>query len=335
MAAKEKAKADKLAAKEKAKADKLAAKEKNEEINIKFDDIIVFYHLEQIKSKNDENNKIREVIICRIINNKIPNDYYERSTHWCILKIQIHKYIHEICNLKNITILPNTLISCKIKAGRKHNYDFEIKIDDIVCHIEFKYDAIEITDLPQFVSPMKPSQYMTLSFEDYFYENGLQEIAEDVEDFKIPDKEIYKKEIHSTNPICVKDLQDKYYAGCKKSSKFTGEEKDINTYNRCIRISKEHITNFISKDELQLDKDKLSQYLLSTQKNKIYMLYKNGTFTLKEINHNEFIIDSYEKKEDKHSFIATTKTGRKLGILLRWKNGNGIAYPAFQISLIN
>ena len=32
-------------------------------------------------------------------------------------------------------------------------------------------------------------------------------------------------------------------------------------------------------------------------------------------------------------YIATTKTGLKLKILLRWKNCNGIAYPAFQISV--
>ena len=39
---------------------------------------------------------------------------------------------------------------------------------------------------------------------------------------------------------------------------------------------------------------------------------------------------SYEK--DRNRFIANNKQGEKIKILLRWKNGNGIAYPAFQIS---
>ena len=323
----------------------MAAKEKNEEINIKFDDIDAFDHSKQRRSDNDKNNKIRENIICSIWNNEIPNNYYEKSEEcekskeWLKHKRLIDDFKQYFCNEKNIPILPDTLTSttCKLKAGRQNHYDLEVTINDIVYSIEFKYNVSKITQCTQIVSPGNPSQYMTKNFECHHHENGLLKIfkiyEEDLEDLKIPDKEIYKKEVHSTK--YNKDLQDKYYAGSNTSSKFTGEEKDINRYNMCCRISKESIANFISKDEVQLNKEKLSQYLVTKQKNKIYMMYKKGTIRLEEINSNEFIIDSYEKQPDKSRFIATTTTGRKLEILLRWKNGNGIAYPGFQIKLIN
>lgn len=62
------------------------------------------------------------------------------------------------------------------------------------------------------------------------------------------------------------------------------------------------------------------------------MLYKNNNIYLQCINIMEYEIVSYVKKPNKSLYIATTKTGKKIKILLRWKNGNGIAFPAFQIS---
>jgi hypothetical protein len=32
-----------------------------------------------------------------------------------------------------------------------------------------------------------------------------------------------------------------------------------------------------------------------------------------------------------NGYVATSESGSKIKILLRWKNGNGIAFPAFQI----
>ena len=62
------------------------------------------------------------------------------------------------------------------------------------------------------------------------------------------------------------------------------------------------------------------------------MLYYKNKIYKEIIDNSNFEIISYEKKNN--SFIAITKTGIKLKILLRWKNGNLIAFPAFQISII-
>jgi len=76
----------------------------------------------------------------------------------------------------------------------------------------------------------------------------------------------------------------------------------------------------------------LTEYLLETQKNKYYMFYKNNNIYLETVNQDNYIITSYIKDPDKQRYMATTKSGNILKILLRWKNGNGIAFPSFQIS---
>ena len=60
------------------------------------------------------------------------------------------------------------------------------------------------------------------------------------------------------------------------------------------------------------------------------ILYKKGKFYKQIIDNNNYKINSYKKNKNK--FIAKTYDGNTINILLRWKNGNGIAFPAFQIS---
>lgn len=279
------------------------------------------------KSQNDFNNKRRESIIGAIINNSIPLNYYEYSMRWKKLKESVHKYIEILCNEKGITF---ETVKCEHKAGRNNHYDLKIIInEDFIFNVEFKFNASNLDETPQFVSPMKPSQYLEESYESYFYDNYLKLL---VDEFKLtlPEKDIYMKQIHNPAPDCVSELQKKYYCGCKASSKFTSLEDNIKFYERAKELSKESIVSFVSKFGIR--KEVLTDYLLETQKDKYYMLYKNGDIHFQKINLDNYRIISYEKKPSAQSYIAETETGIKMKILLRWKNGNGIAYPAFQIS---
>ena len=195
--------------------------------------------------------------------------------------------------------------------------------------LEFKYNVSCVNDTPQFVSPMKPSQYLESSYEKYYYNNYFIKLAYDY-NLPLPTEEEYMKYVHSTNPACLKNHQEKYYRGCKNSSKYSGEENDIKFYEISKKTSRDSIMNFISKYDI--DKDKLTKYLLDTQKNKFYMLYKDGKLYLETINLNDYIITEITKDPEKNRYIAKTKSDRNLKILMRWKNGNGIAFPSFQIS---
>ena len=280
---------------------------------------------------NDKNNKSRENIIGAIINDKVPENYYILNK-WFYMKQNIFNF------LKKLDDKDYVKVDCINKAGRGNKYDFLIRkfYDDGTSQefmIELKFNASSIDETPQFVSPMKPSQYMNnssnTSYEEYYYDNYLQELSE-MAKLKMPTKEEYLKQIHSNKPKCMKEYQELYYNGCKESSKFTNKEEDIKFYNFAKKASNESITSFINNTELNVEL--LSNYLHTTQQNKIYMLYSNKEFILQKINMDDYTIDSVIKNANKFRYECVSKTGKKIYILLRWKNGNGIAFPAFQIS---
>ena len=293
---------------------------------ISFVSINVFTNIK--RCENDENNKKREDVIGCLINNKLPVEYYKYSSRWNTLKNEIDEYINNLCKMKNIVQCEH--IVCKHKAGRNYNYDFLLTINKTEqFYIEFKFNAKCVNETPQFVSPMKPSQYLDSSYEEYYFDNYLSPLLEKY-NLDIPARDVYLKEIHSPSPKCVKKIQEKYYNGCKTSSKYTGLEDDIEFYETIKRVSKDSITTFISKYGLK--KDKLSEYLLKSQKGKCYMLYKDGHIYYETICSDNYTITEYTKDDKFNRYIAKTITGIELKILLRWKNGNGIAYPSFQIS---
>jgi hypothetical protein len=295
---------------------------------INYKSIIVFdnnnnYNNINIKKLNDTNNKKRENIIGAIINYKIPNDYYLLSKRWKFIKTNIDNYL-KLLNIDN-----NKEVKLIHKGGRKYNYDFIIKDNNKEYNIEFKFNVKNKNEAPQFVSPMNPSKFLSSSYEKYFYENYLSNISKKGK-LKMPKLDKYLKEINSNKPKCIKKYQDLYYKGCKNSSKFTNNENDIKFYEYCKKCDNESRINFINNNELKIND--LSNYLLESQNNKIYMLYKDGYFYKQEINKNDYILTSYDKLPEKYKYICYSKSGNKINVLLRWKNGNGIAFPSFQIS---
>jgi len=275
------------------------------------------------KKNNDKNNKLRENIIGAIINDKIPPSYYHISNQWKSMKQKVFEYIPSL-----VLNSPIQQITCEHKGGRAFNYDFMILINDTISiPIELKFNSCAILDAPQFVSPMKPSQYLSSSYEEYFYDNYIPTLST-LAGIDNPSKEEYLQQIHSPAPKCMEQFQKKYYNGCSSSSQFTNKVKDIQFYKEAKKLSDQSITEFIQMTDLDIQK--LSDYLIKTQQNKHYMLYKDRQFYKQTVNMDEYHLVSYEKQ--KNRFIATSKTGNKIKILLRWKNGNGIAFPAFQIS---
>ena len=279
------------------------------------------------KNKNDEKNKTRENIIGAIINNEVPNEYFNIKK-WSDMKTAIFNYIGQLRSK------PYVKVECVNRGGRKYNYDFTFIFYDEdgtqeTFNIELKFNASVLDNAPQFVSPMNPSQYLNSCYEEFYYDNYLERLSVEA-GLPIPTKEEYLKQISSPEPKCMKEYQVKYYKGCSSSSKFTNNEDDIKFYNVSKSISNDSITTFINKTDLNIEL--LSAYLYNTQKNKIYMLYFNGEFILQTIDMRDYNIKSVTKNGDKFRYECITESGKTLNILLRWKNGNGIAFPAFQIS---
>lgn len=281
---------------------------------IKINDINVFTY--KNRSKNDSYNKKRENIIVCIINNNIPKEYYRYSLRWYNLNKEIDSFIKKLGKMKGITYIEN--VDCIHEAGRGNHHDMLIIINNNNNNkfiVEFKYGALRVDDTPQFVSPMKPSQYLTMDFESWYYDNYLFKIAK-FSNLEMPVKEEYYKNIHNNKVECMKEFKEKY-------------DKDKNFNKYCKKTDKEAIKQFIQLTEI--DKDKLSEYLLKSQRDKHYMCYCNNKIYYDTLNENVFKICKLVKK-DNTNYIYQTSLGMKLQIKLRFKNGCGLQFPAFQIS---
>ena len=295
---------------------------KNQIFKIIYSDINAFVISD--KKYNDKNNKTRENIIGAIINNKIPIEYYKYSRRWNNLKKNIESYIYDLIGYNNI----NNIVLIH-RGGRKYNYDFSIIVNNIEYNVELKFNAENIDDTPQIVSPVKTSKYLSRSYEEYYYDNYLPKLISP-NNIKYPNRSQYITEIHGNKPKCMEYFQNIYYQGCSKSSKYTGDKNSIEFYNLSNSIDKISRENFINITELNINA--LSAYLKETQKNKIYMLYKYNKFHKQIVNINDYELVRYEKYPEKFKYVAYSASGKQIDILLRWKNGNGIAFPAFQIS---
>jgi len=295
---------------------------KNQIFKIIYNDINAFVISD--KKYNDKNNKTRENIIGAIINNKIPIEYYKYSRRWNNLKKNIESYIYDLIGYNNI----NNIVLIH-RGGRKYNYDFSIIVNNIEYNVELKFNAENIDDTPQIVSPVKTSKYLSCSYEEYYYDNYLPKLISP-NNIKYPNRSQYIKEIHGNKPKCMEYFQNIYYQGCSKSSKYTGDKNSIEFYNLSNSIDKISRENFINISDLNINA--LSSYLKETQKNKIYMLYKNNIFHKQIVNIDDYELVRCEKYPEKFKYLAYSASGKQIDILLRWKNGNGIAFPAFQIS---
>ena len=297
-----------------------------EELVIVESDINLFYS-SGTRSTNDRINKKREKIICDLWNKRISNDWIENNSKWRDLYEEIKEFVNSLVEDYNGCVL-------KLKGGRGKHHDIEAVFtmkdgEKFTKKIEFKYGASKINDCPQFVSPMKPSQYFNISYEDYFYNEYLPQIAKKYE-LDIPDKETYLKQIHGNKPTCMRKFLDKYYMGSKGSkSKYTGDTNDIENYNFTKILINDSIENFLKT--AIFNTEKMNNYLRYTQKDKIYLLCNNGKFNKQERDENDYQIDKIESKiKNNNCLTGTTKSGYTINLLLRWKNG--LAFPAFQIS---
>tara|TARA_B100000575_G_scaffold261317_1_gene234892 strand:+ start:327 stop:1454 length:1128 start_codon:yes stop_codon:yes gene_type:complete len=304
------------------KAEKKAAKQaakKNKKNNVITNTICEsdysYFQETSTKDRNDAYNKKREVIICDLINKKIPEEFYS-SPHWENLRQKL-----EIC-IQN-EILPKLGIEdmesiwCHVKAGRNHSYDFLLKINDKECFLEFKYGSECVNDIPQIASLMKPSQYLEENFESYFYDDYLPKLAQ-AGNLTIPDKEEYLKTIHRNEVKCMEH--------------FKRLSRDDETFKYlCRSIEKDAVNKFINEVDPKLST--ISEYLKIKQKDKIYLLYKDGKFTTETVNEGLFQLVSVVERQDR-CYVCETANGMKLSMRLRFKNGSSLQFPALDVKRV-
>jgi len=288
---------------------------------VKNEDIDTFYKTKQCKKDNDKNNKIRERILLAIGNNKIPEEWYS-DEKWSKLK----KSFDDI--VISLTTENYDHISIEHKAGRNNNYDFVIhfmdKEDAIILsrNVEFKYNCHSITKCPQFLNRASKEFVKNYCYAEYFYDNYIKEICvlADIPEEEIIDKKTYMKYIH--NMKCDIDFFQKLKL---QETRIKKEKKKI--VDRSIQ---QYLLNF-GIDELDIEA--MNTYMSDRQCDKVYILYKNGTFHKDYITRDELTIVSIKEIKNKNTIVLNTKSDSTIEMLLRWKNCAGVLYTGWQVKL--
>jgi len=259
----------------------------------------------------------------------IPEKWYTLYIDWYTLKNNIKDYLYNVIRYRHI-IEEYDKVTCEIKAGRQHNYDFEINYyngDKMLTSekIEFKFGIDKITAGPQFLSL---SSKFNTKYAEYFYDNYVGKISELYNIDKI-DRETYLKYVHGNEYHKNRWFQYIY----DNEEKYIKEKKiltDESIHNYVLQIYKNN----------ELDIDELRNKFVATQNEKIYMCCKNYTFYFDTIDRDELYI-TYLKmktlknnKEYYNTIICKTDTDTEYHMLLRWRNHAGILLPAWQIKIV-
>jgi hypothetical protein len=285
-------------------------------------DNIGLFYLAGKRKDNDQSNKKREEIMLMFLLNTVPEEFFHADPRWTEIKQRLDEA------LKKCEFNLADLITCEAKGGRLNHYDFKLVFrDGKEINLEFKHGK-----MPQFVSLGTPSRYLSLNYEEFHYENCLPAICR-LLNLPVPNRETYMKEVHRDKPECLSKHQASYYLGAVGSSRCSGSSTDILTTKEICKITAEGIEKFISAAELDIKR--LNEQLQVTQNNKLYCNWVHNDFEFNQITARDLTILEGEGSvvKTKNSFILLTESGKRMTILLRWKNGNGIAFPALQISL--
>jgi hypothetical protein len=273
------------------------------------------------RSDNDKNNSVREHVIEFIVNQRIPDTYYQYSKRWMRLRTRLYDFIGS-----SLGINAFNHVECITKAGRKYNYDFEFVFDHTTTRkIEFKFNCNKVSSCPQFLSLSSKSfgQYA-----EFVYDSGV--INEMSMRYGVPaiDRKSYIKHVHQTSYE-----KNKWFL-----SMYTNEEQHKAWKKTIIdRTIDAYLESFMDSVSLASLESKMKQ----TQSDKIFMCYCPVTrqFYRDSISDEEL---SITKKRLKHCgttgfrntiVLDTQCATTKIHLLLRWRNHAGILNPAWQISL--
>ena len=223
---------------------------------------------------------------------------------------------------KNLNLKNGDLIELEHKGGRVYKYDFLVIINKVLEHkFEFKYNCKSIIDYPQIVNIVRPDKYLDINFQEWYYDNYFDKIVNINPNYNLvkPDKNQYLSEVNNNNPKCLQNFLEIHKC-----------DKDWN--KKCRNISKQAITEFIQKFNLNINE--LTNYLKKDQIEKKYILYKKGSFYYDKLDDNTFTLKENIYRNGVNYIVETDNNNYNLQFKLRFKNREGLAFPAFQVKVV-
>ena len=290
--------------------------------DIKIEDIENFYNI-NTRGNNDVSNKIREKILLKLFNiGKFYTNDINYSSKWLELKDAWNSVLKEIAN--NVTY---DNIEVTNLGGRGNNSDYLVKYynnNELILskNVEFKFNASDISKIPQILQIYEASLKLPVSYSEYYYDNFLKKYLDtdnELRNINIPDKEIYLKYIKNTKYDCHELFTKMYnHEETEKSLKFN--------------IVNESIKSYLEKYGKDCNIEVFKSYLNKSQLDKVYILW--------DIKQKKFHIDRCLYNSSKELILSEVTDNTIIikqddiifKLLLRWKNHKGILLPAYQIS---
>lgn len=293
------------------------------------------FFVSSARSANDATNKIRERVLENII---APPLEYLYDTDYGHLWQHVHNEWNEIID-KIVDKKLYSSIELNILAGRGNNHDANLicrangsamsRIDRIV-KIEFKYGAKSICSIPQFLSLQTNQSTLKMFDEPYdiFYYNNYIDLyitcdREGINEPK-PSLETYLKCVRNTDYNI-----HPFFAQLKDREPTAKLNKN--------KVVNDSIQDYLSRYAHSIDTTQLTQKIIQTQQDKMYLLWSNHKFYLDEIHINSIRNIEFAGISKKgnviilHSGVGVYKLA--FHMLLRWRNHKGILNPAWQISM--
>jgi hypothetical protein len=285
-----------------------------------FQDIQYFKTAGVGKGSNDSLNNKRENVLRYLYN---PPAEFLDDPYWREMNTKWKMFLQTLCNQDYDDVIVER------KGGRKYNYDLEIQFQKdkkTVCSVkaEFKHNSKSIDGLPEYFSPAANKPYFAVTYGDYFYDNYVDKVCSLTEQARL---------LKPTKTEYIKFLYQNEYKKNQFFSCLYESETDATFYGQKQEIVKESIDVYLRTYISSLDKALLSKDIKERQSGKVFILWDLKDFRSDSIREDEMEIVSASEIKNKNTIIAVSKAGTKHHMLLRWKNHQGILYPAWQVKL--
>ena len=268
------------------------------------------------RAKNDANNRVREDALIELAH--MNDDISECSG----MKQGLDTTIATLCPLEF------SRYRLTKKAGRGHNYDFDLAFcrgDKVIytTKLEFKYGSTSVEKLPQFYQKNTGWEITPVLYHEFFYDGPyLEEIRMCCADApEKPDRETYMRHIMKTAYNCHPFFQYLY------DNESTNKKEKADIVKRSIR-------DFLALYGSTINIEAVKQTFDKTQADKQYLLYdhKSRAFCCQScdfLGGGELTFVCVKK----NNVVVITNGVYEFHLLLRWKNHQGILNPAWQVSV--
>ena len=305
-------------------------------MSIQFDiiepnDILLFSETSaKDRSSNSSNNEKREDILLNLLT--LSDDYLlhpEFGVAWVNLKNKLIEALTPLCDQ------PFSHFALTKMAGMSNNYDFVVRyfMNNAIVHsvkLEFKFNNDNVNDLAQFLELYDKDckdkfEMMPISYSEYYYDNYLDrylELDPEITEEK-PSKDVYVKKI----------------ADIKYSHPFFRNLYERKTENKQMKglLVKESIKKYLETFAPQFNFDKVREKIISSQTNKVFLMWDFTNFHTESIaDLSNIQISMIETSlHDMYFEVDVANYIHNIRVRLNWGNNNGVANPRWKLTFIN